>query len=52
MGFENAWELVSTKSPLLGISHFFFSYTRYLVPTKGEETQKTKQKELGWSPVV
>lgn len=23
MGFENVWELVSKKSPLLGISHFF-----------------------------
>lgn len=40
------------KSPLLGRSHFLFPTQGYLIPTKGEETQKTKWKELGWSPVV
>lgn len=47
MGFKNAWELVSQKSPLLGINHFFF-YLRYLIPTKEEETRKTKQNKKNW----
>lgn len=53
MGFKNAWELVSQKSPLLGINHFFF-LRKISDSYKGGRNpeNKTEQKELGWSPIV
>lgn len=47
MGFENAWELVSTKSPLLGISHFFFPTQGIWFLQRGKKPRKQNKKNWG-----
>lgn len=52
MGFKKAWELVSKKSPLLGKNHFFLHQVSDSYKGGRNPENKTKQKELGWSPVA
>lgn len=47
MGFENVWELVSKKSPLLGISHFFSLHKVSESYKGGKKPRKQNKKNWG-----